>query len=187
MDGTSSVRFSLRAATAQEHARLDCAIGSVALHESFRYGRFLQALATALVPVEQELEEEGIAAVLPDWNERSRRRFILDDLSELGLPMRVVRCQPIRGEAALFGAAYVLEGSRLGAQVLLRRVASSLPQRFLQSGNKRHLWRSFLLRLEMSEQVQLDPNAAIAAARDVFKMFEHAVYEMHAPMAESCV
>jgi heme oxygenase len=72
---------------------------------------------------------------------------------------------------------YVLEGSRLGGRLLLRRtLANPDPQvrsatRYLGHGGGRDLWRPFLEQLEASTAVAAAPDTAIAGAREAFALF----------------
>jgi heme oxygenase len=72
---------------------------------------------------------------------------------------------------------YVLEGSRLGARLLLAEVeaalspASRAATRYLSHGQGLSLWPTFLQRLEASQQVRREPDAAAAGARAVFRQF----------------
>lgn len=72
---------------------------------------------------------------------------------------------------------YVLEGSRLGGKLLLRRALANPDRqmrsatRYLGHGDGRDLWRFFLERLEASPTVASAPDAAVAGARDAFSLF----------------
>jgi hypothetical protein len=81
-----------------------------------------------------------------------------------------VRLPPLGGEAHQFGVVYVLEGSRLGAKVLVRRLLASpdlqktRAMRYLRHGEGLPLWRTFVERLESSAAVRRSPADAIAGA-----------------------
>jgi heme oxygenase len=72
---------------------------------------------------------------------------------------------------------YVLEGSRLGGKLLLRRaLADPDPRiraatRYLAHGDGSGLWQAFLERLEASAAVARSHDAAIAGAREAFALF----------------
>src|SRR3954462_6395747 len=83
---------------------------------------------------------------------------------------------------------YVLEGLRLGAQILLKRVSQSNDPvvaeatAYLTHGAGRHLWRSFLVLLErhaatLSKTLSKDDDV-VDGARQAFALFAQA--------AESC-
>jgi heme oxygenase len=177
-----SLRRSLRTATADAHARLDARLAASDLTDRHAYGRFLTAIASALVPLETALESAGVARSMPDWPERTRSAAVLSDLAVLGAaPPRPLgfTLPPLANEPSLFGTLYVLEGSRLGARLLHARVLTSpdpLVRRataYLCHGAGESLWRSFVSRLEDAAP-GLDQESVIAAARQTFDMFAQA-------------
>lgn len=151
---------------------MDAAYSTANLSDRDEYGRFLLAQAAAHLPVEQALEAGGISALLADWPERKRGDLIRSDLQAMGLPSPALETRPIlNDEPSLLGAVYVLEGSRLGGQLLMRSVASSLPIAFL-TASRPGAWREFtaLLDARLVSRERID--AAISAACDVFALFE---------------
>lgn len=139
----------VRQATEEHHRAAEQAFESFDLRDFDGYGRFLQAQAAAVLRLEALAERAGIADILADWPERSRRRAVIDDLHRLGLAV------PAVGPAALFegeplGIAYVLEGSRHGARVLLKRVLAGADPRctaataFLGQPLHRDRWSALL-------------------------------------------
>ena len=113
-------RNSLRGATDHLHRDLDRIAAAFNLGDVTHYRRFLQANAAALIAIEQLLENAGVAQLLPDWSQRSRREAILSDLHSLAAdvqPLALRRTAPTPAE--VFGILYVLEGSRLGARAPL--------------------------------------------------------------------
>jgi heme oxygenase len=168
----------LRAATADLHAGVDARFSVAFDGSASGYARFLSAMASALLPLERALEAAGIEQVLPDWAERRRARLLLDDLATLASePVGERTPPPAGGEARQLGMVYVLEGSRLGGTLLLRRTLGSVDPkvraatRYLSHGTGRNLWSSFLVHLEASTEVSRAPAAAIAGARDAFALF----------------
>lgn len=171
-----SRRNSLRGATDHLHRDLDRMVASFKLGDATHYRRFLQASAATLIAIEQLLESAGVAALVPDWDERCRRDFILADLHSLDSqvqPLALRRTAPTPAE--VFGILYVLEGSRLGAQVLLEQVLASTDERvrnasaYLQHGQST-LWRSFLQQLETHEAAD-DQTQTVSGAVYAFTMF----------------
>ena len=115
------------------------------------YGEFLRLSAAAICPLEQALLEGKVECILPDWEERSRRAALRADLADFGIADPTLAQRPSLGEEAhQFGVLYVLEGSRLGARVLARRLLASpnllAPRavRYLRHGEGRPLWQTFL-------------------------------------------
>ena len=83
------------------------------------------------------------------------------------------RVPALRSVEAVLGGLYVLEGSRLGGRLLLRRVAApGMPMNFLDHGAGRGLWQSFLRILKSFESPGLDVEAMVDSARMVFAVFE---------------
>ena len=173
---THTLRDQLKSATAQAHAALDAAAGRWRLDDADGYSAFLRAQAAALIPVEQALEHAGIELLLPDWATRARRAVLLSDLVALGAAAPVYIKQPhYRTPAEVWGAAYVLEGSRLGARFLLKQVEKAggtltLPTAFLAHGEKAGLWQSFVEKLENSE-ARNGREGAVRGARMTFTLF----------------
>ena len=137
----------LRAATAADHSHVDARFGALRLDHAADYRAMLQAHARALPAVEAALAVGAGAATLPDW--RPRAPALAADLADLA----VVPPAPLpfaefdtseRGDGVRWGALYVLEGSRLGGQLLARGVAADLPHRYLSARHLPGEWRALL-------------------------------------------
>jgi heme oxygenase len=173
--GPTDLRELLRGRTRNAHERLDSSIGALDLSQRTSYERFLRGTASALAPIELALEESGVEALLPDWPRRRRRQALQDDLSLLGSAFQPL--PPLRPleRSELFGALYVLEGSRLGARIIRKRVTQSADplvrkaSAYLSLGDA-DLWPRFLRLLKTCRNV--DGERAAAAATMVFAMFE---------------
>lgn len=191
---SSNRRNSLRGATDHLHRDLDRLVAAFNLADVTHYRRFLQANAAALIAIEQLLENAGVTQLLPDWPQRSRRSAILADLRSLGSdvqPLALRRAAPTPPE--MFGVLYVLEGSRLGARVLLEQVMASSDENvrnassYLSHGQpaearpaaqsvgqkvdqKVDLWRGFLQQLESNEAAD-DQTQSVSGAVYAFTMF----------------
>lgn len=85
------------------------------------------------------------------------------------------------------GILYVLEGSRLGGSVILRRVLASPDAtlhdhvRFLRHGEGLRLWPSFAAWLAADEPAQADRSGAVAGARLAFAAFAGAQAAVSVP------
>jgi heme oxygenase len=130
------------------------------------------------LPIEDALEAADVAALVPDWNERSRRQALARDLAELDTgAARAMPFAPIRSHAFAFGVLYVLEGSRLGATSLARIVAGhsdarlQAATRYLNHGVGHKLWPRFLTQLETSKPVRRAPQETTAGAIAAFGAF----------------
>lgn len=146
--------------------------------------------ALVLPAVELWLESHDIEDVLPDWEARRRREALAADLSGLGKPMdppiepRFAFGEPDAAEIA--GAAYVLEGSRLGSRLLALSVENQiegLPTAFLTHGDDRRLWRDFLAALSALRLSPTQRERALLAADSVFAAYEDAFASVWSPAA----
>ncbi len=171
-----SARFYLREATAADHERVDALFSRFDLSDREGYARFLAAQASAFLSVEAALDEAGTARVVPDWPERRRAALLTADLADLNVAQPAVSATECRlgDKAALLGALYVLEGSRLGGAFLKRQVPPDWPQRFLGAPQPPGAWRGFLILLDNLLAGHDERRAAAGAARGVFMQFEAA-------------
>ena len=175
-----TLRSILRDATAAEHACLDAQLGALDLCKAAGYRRFLEINAAALLPLEQALVRAGVRRVLPDWDDRARTRAILTDLSRLGGRPRPLDVPELPDRFAVLGILYVLEGSRLGAASLLRKVCQcsdpdvSGNTAFLSHGAGRPLWPSFLAILESHAGELADEEDIVEPVRRAFSLFTRA-------------
>jgi heme oxygenase len=101
-------------------------------------------------PIEHGLVQAGVHRILPDWDQRERASALAEDLADLGVrPAAIPECLVGADAGTILGWSYVLEGSRLGAAVILRIVeAGEEPRmrcatRFLRHGEGQGLWTSF--------------------------------------------
>jgi heme oxygenase (biliverdin-IX-beta and delta-forming) len=175
----SLLRSILRDATAEDHARLDATLGAFDLGTIPGYRRFLEINAAALLPLERSLEQAGVRAVLPDWDDRARAAAILADLTRLGGKACPLDTPELADRSAMLGTLYVLEGSRLGAAYLLRTAkACSDPKisgttAFLGHGAGRQFWPLYLAALEAHAD-ELAEDEVVRSARAAFDLFAHA-------------
>jgi heme oxygenase len=177
-DFSGSVRHLLRSATATDHAEVDSRFAMLIGRGVAGYAEFLQLSAAAISPLEQALREANVERILPDWEDRSRGASLGADLADLGLSAPPAARPPsVGGEAHQFGVLYVLEGSRLGAKVLIRRLLASPglqtvhPLRYLRHGEGLPLWPTFVQQLESSAAVRRSTGDVIAGAHMAFGWF----------------
>jgi heme oxygenase len=169
------VRAALRSGTAADHDRLDALFGGFRLDDDADYRAFLIAHAMALPAVEAALDDAGFAAELPDWPQRKRGEALAADLAALGDAMPAPLPVPtLDTSAARWGAAYVIEGSRLGGALLARSVADALPHAYLGTPQRPGAWRTFLDQLDASVIGAQEIATATVAARMTFGLFETA-------------
>lgn len=169
-----NIRQRLRAYGGVLHHQVDEAFSGFSLDSASGYREFLQAHAGALFSLEAALERGGIEALLHDWPSRRRRDALRADLLALGceLPLSL----PVTAPASAgwcWGAAYVLEGSRLGGQVLLRRLRAAQPEapaNYLGHASEPGLWPAFLQQLEAGA-LGIDEHELQRGVDDAFGIF----------------
>ncbi|MCA0400252.1 MAG: biliverdin-producing heme oxygenase [Proteobacteria bacterium] len=169
----------MRRATAELHAELDRLAMGFDLRREDHYATMLAQHGAALFQLEAELDANGAEHILPDWPQRRRSDALARDLAAFDL--KAPRMAPVTGVMSrswLYGTLYVLEGSRLGAEMLRRIVESSPSQkvrencRYFSHGAGHPFWRSFVSGLETAEF--LDMQDAENGAREAFARFLHA-------------
>jgi len=142
-----SAHAQLRALTAKDHEWVDGAFGRFDLSDRSGYIAFLTAHARALPAVESAL------AGKVDPPLRPRADLLRRDLAELGVTMPEPLPFALPDDAAsAFGAAYVIEGSRLGGGMLARTVPDGLPLAYLSATHLPGEWRAFGQALDAAAQ-----------------------------------
>ena len=165
----------LRDATSDCHARVDAAFSAFDLTTKEGYRDFLTAQARAYLPVEAALDEAGAADLLPDWPLRKRGDALRHDIESLGMTAPEQGSTPTFNETSeMWGALYVVEGSRLGGRVLARSVPADMPTKFLTHYVHKSTWRNLLGQLELRLDNENAQKKAVAAARMIFDLFEDA-------------
>lgn len=169
-------RALLREATRPLHEMLDAMARGRDLRERTEYAALLLEHAAALAPLETRLELSDVESVLPDWKKRRRRAALGADLAGLGhaFPVFEAPGTPFTRDE-VFGTLYVLEGARLGGDVMARLVAGSMSAavrsnaRYLTHGRASGLWTGFLARLEAAPDLAMA--SVVAAAEAAFTAF----------------
>nr|WP_089220564.1 biliverdin-producing heme oxygenase [Sphingomonas laterariae] len=152
---------------------VDRSFGRFDLADPADYGRFLTAHARVLPAIERELE---CAELLTGWS--GRRQALEDDLAAMAIPMPRLRASfCFESDAAQWGALYVIEGSRLGGLQLSRRVKEGLPKAYLSAGHEAGGWRHLLARLDEAAEGREWRDAAVKAAKSVFRAYADAAEE----------
>lgn len=167
-----SPRFRLRERTAAAHQRVDDLFSRLRLDRHEDYRRFLTAQASAFLPVEDLLIELGIEHHVPGFTAGRRGPLLLKDLADLGVAATPRLPAPALNDvAAQLGAAYVLEGSRLGGAMLQKGVPQTFPARFLRAESQLS-WTAFVQILDRQLERETQMETAVSAAQAVFAMFE---------------
>ena len=158
----------LRSQTRSLHEALDASMPLTELANREDYIRYL-SINLPCAAIEEALERAGVYRILPDWNYRRRRFNLTDDLFALGVASPPSpRFQIANDTGTILGWSYVLEGSRLGASVILRKVEVSalaeirVATRFLRHGLGKNYWNSFKIALA---RIDADPEAIAGSLR----------------------
>lgn len=162
----------LRRDTAADHDRVDALFGALRLDRRRDYVRFLGAHARALPAVEAVLAADP---TLPPW--RSRTAQLAADLAALGQAMPAMAAFGMEDHPARWGALYVVEGSRLGGQVLARSVPAAFPAAYLGAVHRQGEWRALLTAIDGRAQAEGPAwqQAALDGARHTFALYARAL------------
>ena len=168
-----TARAALKRATRDVHDRLDQSLSTYRLDRRDDYGTFLQVQAGAFLAVERALTDGGAAALVPGWDKALRGALLAADLAALGVSdIPGVPAPSYDGEPELLGGIYVLEGSRMGAAVLLRDIPAEFPRAFLAARSPSGSWGTFVATLERKLVSPVEVSQAEASARRTFACFE---------------
>lgn len=171
--------LALRQATAPLHQQLDQhRVLKPLMSASLSPAQYAVALASLLRP-QQVLEEalqQALTQYYPEYRYALRYPWLQQDLQELGQPCPEASDLnfSIHGETqgiGVLGLLYVLEGSRLGAQVMLKNLRRcALPCAFFASAlnSETEGWPGFLQLLRHTPQQ--DFSAAVETAVDAFHL-----------------
>lgn len=172
----------LRDGTAAAHESVDAAFAGFDLTDRESYAAFLRAHAEVVWPLEASLPGERL---IPDWEARKRGALLKEDLAFLrhsgdrrdpepqAASLDAFDPDDSWDDAAIAGALYVLEGSRLGGRFLARGLPVGFPRAYLDSNQPPEKWRALLDQLDTHlTGAKLEP--ALAAAHRVFLAFERA-------------
>lgn len=171
MTKAPSARSLLRTATASAHERVDHVFGAFDLNDREGYRDFLIAQAGPFLTAEAAVDAFDPVALLPDWRERRRGALIRADLADFGVPTPQPEPLDLQSDAAVLGAIYVLEGSRLGGAMLARNVPMDLPARFIRSASEPKRWQGLIKVLDHHLVTPSQRDTAVDAARTVFDLF----------------
>ena len=169
------MRNILRQHTHAKHRDLDGLMSRLNISSRDGYGIFLRLHARVVPAAEAALEGQLGFDEIPDAQARLRSPDLGHDLAALGLnPPPAETLSFVNDRAVMAGIAYVLEGSRLGAKLLLKDVLkadSELPVSFLQHGAGIRFWGSFTDWLDGQDWSRGDVNRACSAADAVFDAY----------------
>lgn len=150
---------------------VDALFGTFDLASAPSYGAMLLAHARALLPMEAWMAGGGV----PLWE--ARGAALCEDLRTLGLaPPLVDALHWPSDEAAHWGTAYVLEGSRLGGAFIARQLPEGQPRAYLTRAHPPGHWQAFLAALDETASLRgtIWREDAITAAQRAFETFADA-------------
>jgi heme oxygenase len=126
MRSSNDLRDRLRHSTREDHAQVDRLLSTLNLASPHDYVRFLGIHADAL-------SQLGSRTSLADRADATALMTCLEsDLEFYGAAQpRAVTAASVDSPARQLGISYVIRGSRLGAEVLARRVAADAPCAYL--------------------------------------------------------
>lgn len=156
---TEDRRFALKRATSDAHDRVESVVRSAGMFETREgFQRYLAATYAMRVRFERLLDANGANRVWADYPTRKIADLVAQDIADLGgavtAPERAE--EPACSAGELLGVMYVLEGSSLGARILVKSVAdmglsSSFGARHLfRQAEDRGAWRSFIAAMDAS-------------------------------------
>lgn len=174
MDRTSR-RLMLRYATSASHAELEDAVGS--LHTLDDYARYLRGSLAFRVPVERALQQLSWPEIFGAWRPTTIASLLERDLGDIGItaasPHPATNIAPMSFDTpSLLGTLYVLEGSALGARLLLKEAAklnlsAAHGAAHLARQSTSDTWRSFVGIVECAPDTMMP--SVLHAANDMFK------------------
>lgn len=162
----------IRSRTAHLHRQLDDRLSVYDLADAQDYRHFLSIHASVLPAWENWLQRH-IALAPSDMTPIFRAPLLHADICALtghAPPAAPPSLPPlVASPAACMGVIYVLEGSRLGARILHKRVSGDLPLSYLADRRQMVDWRAFTHDLDQLPDNELD--IAIDAAAALFQSF----------------
>ena len=181
----------LRASTAHEHRELEDEVEIVECLKSVeRYRSLLEVFFGFVEPLEAQLANYSWERLGLNFDERRKARVLENDLRALGVDASTLpRCEELP-ELVSFeeacGALYVMEGSTLGGQHILRMARESgLPEgatHYFQSYGVRvgEMWRELGAALNAHAEPGERSPQVVEGARKTFRAFQHWFQECRA-------
>lgn len=174
-----SVRMRLREATRRSHERVDSLFSSFDLGSPGGYAAFLEAHFIAMDRLEQHIDYGKLPLSINSLPAIDYRPLLAADLAGLTgeTPSRLAAPRTAITPDEMVGLIYVKAGSRMGAQILLRRVRDlnpDLPVRYLAERAGIGYWQCFIAALETDFSTQPDIHGLENGAEAGFGFFEDA-------------
>lgn len=156
-----SRRNVLRQLTSQNHEALEELVGPI---ESLAdYKRYLIGISGFRLPLERDFSEVVFPEFFGVWRPQQIGDLLIQDAADLELVVKVTKSvSELDSAETMLGKLYVLEGSSLGANIILKQVATvGLNAEY----GARHLarqtcnptrWRQFIEILDQHPQIDID-------------------------------
>ncbi len=189
----ADLRFRLRQATRDAHLRLEAEVDFDRRMTSLEaYRAFMEEFYRFVRPVETALRSCGLEELPIDYASRRKMGWIEADLKDLGHTDETLEdlpefsgAPPLTNAMEALGALYVLEGSSLGRQVMLGKLAERLNVRpewaghFFNGYGKKTgaMWASFVAALNDAGKSEQDAQTIEYAALAAFAAFEACLAE----------
>ncbi len=169
----SSRRFQLRTSTAAEHEMLDAMVGTFSDRAS--YEAYVRSIYAFRLPLERALARARLPESFLPWSPLLIGEALERDVNVLNLGKSDdLRSSPeIETTEQLYGLLYTLEGSSLGAQILVKRAAAlgfeadTGASHLVRQAGSIGSWRSFCDHLEA--EPSLDMSEVSASACGTFR------------------
>ncbi len=176
----------IRSETQDLHDRLEAVVAADEQTSArASYVRYLYRLWRLHRAAEDDLCGRDFSRFGFSYATRRRSPLLESDLAALDDPMAASQradlpaLPPFATPAAALGAVYVIEGSAMGARVLLAQITRNLDldadsgASFFagRPSDDRHMWRAVLAALAMIDPDGRDADAAVAGARAMFALF----------------
>jgi heme oxygenase (biliverdin-IX-beta and delta-forming) len=176
-----SLRTRLRDGTRALHERLDAGFVGVAMsRDRAAYARFLRVNEACCGRIEPVLAASGLLERMPGLDGGFRRGAARADLDAMRIPPLALAPFPLAGPSLCeaIGVAYVMEGSRLGARMILKEFGSArdaetdrgLTTFFLEAAGNADRFREFM---RMAEALAATPSDRDGAVRGAIATFDY--------------
>lgn len=188
-EDTTDRRWRLKAATAHAHAHVEDQLAAGEMLDSVGgYRRYLEATFEIRSQIEREMDLVHAERLLPLWPHRKIASLVAADIMDVGGWVQAPRTvdeglvdQTVEG---ILGVLYVLEGSSLGARIVLKQAEAlgmhaQRGARHLaaQSGDAK-AWRQLTATIKRDPMSALGEAACIRSALTTFERFGDA-YRRH--------
>lgn len=198
---TALLSLFLKENTTSTHESLDKRIMSLNPFSALdRYTQFIRTQARLQQITSSWYQNAELQALFPDLSERDRFNAVQQDCRDLGLSAEAMSVDQeaatqiqVSNNYEALGWLYTVEGSNIGAAILLKHAKESLG--LSETHGARHLtghgdgrgvyWRRFKEALDSLNLSEYQRMQALKGAREAFTFTRNSVEELLAPMVEN--